>query len=151
MPFDGSGFIRAIPDPMPLRPSRLARLLSALLGRARQPSSPSPPPVLDDAVLRVLEEARGLIELREDWTQGTLETLRGARCAVGAVRIAADFLDYPAPGQVALSLLARVAASRGFASIEAMNDRSRHGHVLAAFDEAIEAARFRYWSSIARR
>ena len=148
MPFDGSGFIRAIPDPMPLRPSRLARLLSALRARARRPS---PPPVLDDAVLRVLEEARGLIELREDWTQGTLETLRGARCAVGAVRIAADFLDYPAPGQVALSLLARVAASRGFASIEAMNDRSRHGHVLAAFDEAIEAARFRYWSSIARR
>jgi len=77
--------------------------------------------------------------------------LRGARCAVGAVRIAADFLDYPAPGQVALSLLARVAASRGFASIEAMNDRSRHGHVLAAFDDAIEVARFRYWSSIARR
>ena len=148
MPFDGSGFIRAIPDPMPLRPSWLARLLSALRARARQPS---PPAVLDDAVLRVLEEARGLIELREDWTQGTLETLRGARCAVGAVRIAADFLDYPAPGQVALSLLARVAASRGFASIEAMNDRSRHGHVLAAFDEAIEAARFRSWSSIPRR
>ena len=148
MPFDGSFFIRAIPDPTPVRPSWLARLLSALRARARRPS---PPPVLDDAVLRVLEEARGLIELREDWTQGTLETLRGARCAVGAVRIAADFLDYPAPGQVALSLLARVAASRGFASIEAMNDRSRHGHVLAAFDEAIEAARFRYWSSIARR
>jgi hypothetical protein len=148
MPFDGSGFIRAIPDPMPLRPSWLARLLSALRARARQPA---PPPVLDDAVLRVLEEARGLIELREDWTQGALETLRGARCAVGAVRIAADFLDYPAPGRVALSLLARVAASRGFASIEAMNDRSRHGQVLAAFDEAIEAARFRFWSSLPRQ
>jgi hypothetical protein len=147
MPFDGSGFIRAIPESMPLRPSWPARLLSALRVRARLPS---PPPVLDDAVLRVLEEARGLIELREDWTQGTLETLRGARCAVGAVRIAADFLDYPAPGRVALSLLARVAASRGYASVEAMNDRSRHGQVLAAFDEAIEAARFRYWSSIPR-
>jgi hypothetical protein len=148
MPFDGGGFIRATPDPTPPRPSWLARLISALRGRARQPS---PPPVLDDAVLRVLEEARGLIERREDWTQGTLETLRGERCAVGAVRIAADFLDYEAPGRLALSLLARVAASRGFTSIEAMNDRSRHGQVLAAFDEAIAAARFRFWSSLPPR
>jgi len=84
-----------------------------------------------------LEEARGLIEQREDWTQGTLETFRGERCAVGALRLAADFLNYPLAGRVARDLLTEIAIERGFASIEAMNDRSRRETVLSAFDTAI--------------
>jgi len=88
-------------------------------------------------VLRVLEEARGLIEQREDWTQGTLETIRGKRCAAGALRLAADFLNYPAAAWVAHDLLTDIAIERGFASIEALNDHSRHETVLSAFDMAI--------------
>jgi hypothetical protein len=84
-----------------------------------------------------LQEARGLIELREDWTQGTLETFRGERCAVGAVRLAADFLNYKAAGRVAHDLLTDIAIERGFASVEALNDHSRHETVLSVFDTAI--------------
>jgi hypothetical protein len=73
--------------------------------------------------------------------QGRYETLGGERCAVGAVRIATQLLDHQAAGTRAHDLLGRVAASRGFTSIEAMNDRSTHGHVLAAFDEAIALAK----------
>ena len=85
----------------------------------------------------MLIEARGLIEKKEDWTRGTLETLRGERCAVGALRIATEFLDYPDAGRVAHDMLTRIAIERGFASIEAMNDHSRHEAVLMAFDRAI--------------
>jgi hypothetical protein len=88
-------------------------------------------------VLGVLEEARGLIEQREDWTQGTLETIRGKRCAVGALRLAADFLNYPLAGRVAHDLLTEIAIECGFVSIEALNDHSRHETVLSVFDTAI--------------
>ena len=88
-------------------------------------------------MLRVLEEARGLIEQREDWTQRTLETIRGKRCAVGAIRLAADFLNYPAAGRVAHDLLTDIAIERGFASIEALNDHSRCETVLSVFHTAI--------------
>jgi hypothetical protein len=92
-------------------------------------------------LLRVLEEARGLIEQREDWAQGTLETLGGQRCALGALRLAADFLNYEAAGRLANALLTDIAAERGFSSVEAMNDYSRHEAVLSAFDTAIAAVR----------
>ncbi len=87
--------------------------------------------------MRANLQARGLIEQREDWTQGTLETFRGERCAVGALRLAADFLNYPVAGRVACDLRTEIAIEHGFASIEAMNDRSRHETVLSAFDTAI--------------
>jgi len=84
-----------------------------------------------------LEEARGLIEQREDWAQRTLETIRGERCAVGALRLAADFLNYLLAGRLAHDLLTNIAIERGFASVEAMNDYSRHEVVLSAFHTAI--------------
>jgi hypothetical protein len=133
MPFDSAEFFHSPPP----RPSWTARLRQVI----RSFRAPPAPPQLDPAVLRVLEEARGLIELRQDWVQGRYETIGGERCAVGAVRIAAELLDYKAAEARAHDLLARVAAARGFTSIEAMNDRSPHGHVLAAFDEAIMLAR----------
>ena len=66
-----------------------------------------------------------------------METFRGERCAVGALRLAADFLNYPVAGRVARDLLTEIAIERGFASIEAMNDRSRHETVLSVFNTAI--------------
>lgn len=136
MPFDSAEFFRPLPPPKPTWRFRLAARIRAF----RRPAPHSP---LDPAVLRVLEEARGLIELRQDWVQGRYETIAGERCAVGAMRIAAELLDYEAAEPRAHELLARIAASRGFTSIEAMNDHSPHAHVLAAFDEAIAVARRR--------
>jgi hypothetical protein len=137
MPFDGAEFLRepALPASNQIAwYSRFAAKLGRVLRARLRGSAPEP---IDAAVLRVLEEARGLIEHREDWTQGTLETIRGERCAVGALRLAADFLNYPLAGRVAHDLLTAIAIERGFASIEALNDRSRHGTVLSVFDTAI--------------
>jgi len=92
MPFDGTGFAPAPIAPTPAWPIRIVGFLRRLAAPAGRQSE-----LIDAATLRVLEEARGLIAQREDWTQGTLETKRGERCAVGAVRLAADFLDYPRP------------------------------------------------------
>jgi hypothetical protein len=142
MPFDGTEFFRDGVVPAVKCGAWYARAAAALRRslRAKAFRSPAAEP-LDAAMLRVLEEARGLIEQRQDWTQGTLETLGGQRCALGALRIASDFLNYEAAGRLAHALLADIAAERGFSSIEAMNDYSRHEAVLGAFDAAIAAAR----------
>jgi hypothetical protein len=137
MPFDGAEFLREAVCPASSQIAWCYRF-AANLGRALRTKLPrSSKEPIDAAVLRVLEEARGLIEQREDWTQGTLETIRGKRCAVGALRLAADFLNYPAAGRVAHDLLTDIAIERGFASIEALNDHSRHETVLSVFDTAI--------------
>jgi hypothetical protein len=140
MPFDGTEFLRKAA--VPVAPSaswyaRAAAFRRSLEARAFRPSAEP----IDAALLRVLEEARGLIEQREDWTQGALETLGGQRCALGALRLAADFLNYQAAGRLAHALLTDIAAERGFTSVEAMNDYSRHEAVLSAFDAAIAVAR----------
>jgi hypothetical protein len=142
MPFDGTEFLRTGAAASDASAAWYARAAAALCRslRARFFRPPSAEP-LDAALLRVLEEARGLIEQREDWAQGTLETLGGQRCALGALRLAADFLNYEAAGRLANALLTDIAAERGFSSVEAMNDYSRHEAVLSAFDTAIAAVR----------
>ena len=136
MPFDSTDFVAD-------RAARPAgRSWRQALIRLFRRTAPPPEPV-DTCVLRVLEEARGLIELPEDWTRGTYESWCGERCAVGALRAAASHLAHPAAGSAAHALLAGVALRRGYSSVEAMNDRSRHDEVLAAFDEALAAARLR--------
>jgi len=140
MPFDGTEFFRQPDSPAGKTAAWRGRTIAALrrlLGAGLFQPAAEP---IEAAVLRVLEEARGLIEQREDWTQGTLETFRGERCAVGALRLAAEFLNYPAAGRLAHALLSEIAGERGFSSIEAMNDYSRHEAVLSAFDVAITAA-----------
>jgi hypothetical protein len=137
MPFDGAEFLREPVCPASNRGARYSRFVAKLGRVLRARLRRSVPEPIDAAVLRVLEEARGLIEQREDWTQGTLETIRGQRCAVGALRLAAGFLNYPLAGRIAHDLLTAIAIDRGFASIEALNDRSRHGTVLSVFDAAI--------------
>src|SRR6185312_15877511 len=136
MPFDGTNFLsgQSVPGPGAWLRVLPSRLLRAVLFRM----APDP---LNIATLRVLEEARDLIAEREDWVQGSYETYQGARCAVGALRLAADFLDYAPAGEAAHALLARIARERGYGSIEALNDHSRHEVVLALFDAAIAALR----------
>jgi hypothetical protein len=92
-------------------------------------------------VLRLLGEARCLIEARERWTRGVYETPRGTYCAVGALHAASRHLRDAAAEHAAHKLLLAVVGQRGFPNVEAMNDRSTHEQVLAAFDEAIMAAR----------
>ena len=87
--------------------------------------------------VQLLQDARGLIEDPGHWTQGAYRSLRGRRCAVGALRAAARRADGPEPAWAAHQLLINIARSRGFASVEAMNDHSSHAAVLCAFDEAI--------------
>ena len=140
MPFDGTEFFRDQGLPAGGAMTRWLRSAGARVRQLRTRLRAAPEPI-DAAVLRVLEEARGLIEQREDWTQGILETFRGERCAVGALRLAAEFLNYEAAGRLAYARLAEIAAARGFSSIEAMNDYSRHEAVLNAFDTAITAVR----------
>jgi hypothetical protein len=140
MPFDSAEFFR---DRYFAAPERGRwRLLAARLRRAFRGPGPVDEPIAP-AMLRVLEEARGLIARREDWVQGDYETLGGERCAVGALRLAAEFLDYPRAGVAAHALLTGIAIGRGFTSIERMNDHSPHDEVLGAFDAAIAAARQR--------
>ncbi len=92
------------------------------------------------AIVRLLQDARGLIEDPGNWTKGNYRSFSGLRCAVGALRAAARRLNDPSLGWSAHALLITVAKSRGFATVEAMNDRSSHAAILGAFDEAIMAA-----------
>jgi hypothetical protein len=141
MPFDSAEFFSGNPPRVP--PGRRRRAMDALTSALRRMLRSVPPEPTDLALLRVLEEARGLIELPEDWTQGTYESWCGERCAIGALRAAASHLAHPAAGAAAHALLAGVVLRRGFSSVEAMNDHSRHDEVLAVFDEALAAARLR--------
>src|SRR5258707_11389424 len=133
MPFDGAEFMGKQASPASHQLAWYSRFAASFGRTLRARLPPSSPEPIDAAVLRVLEEARGLIEQREDWTQGTLETFRGERCAVGALRLAADFLNYPLAGRLAHALLTAIAIERGFASIEASNNRSRHGAARGVF------------------
>jgi hypothetical protein len=142
MPFDSAEFFSGNPSRVPPG-RRRRRAMDAAASLLRRMLRSVPPEPTDIALLRVLEEARGLIELPEDWTRGTYESWCGERCAVGALRAAAAHLAHPAAGSAAHALLVGVALRRGYPSIEAMNDRSRHDEVLAAFDEALTAARLR--------
>jgi hypothetical protein len=94
----------------------------------------------DAAVAQLLRDARDMIADPHDWTQRIYRSFRGRRCAVGALRAAASRLDDPSLAWSAHGLLIKVARSRGFTNVEAMNDRSSHAAVLRAFDEAIVLA-----------
>jgi hypothetical protein len=102
----------------------------------------------DAAIAQLLHDAKGLIEDPKNWTRGTYRSLSGRRCAVGALRAVAGRLKGPGPAWSAHELLIKVARSRGFSSVEAMNDRSSHAAVLEAFDEAIALAR--RWKATAK-
>ena len=90
--------------------------------------------------VQLLEDARDLIKDPQHWTQGTYRSFRGRRCAIGALRAVARRLSGPSPAWAAHRLLIDIARSRGFASVEAMNDHSSHHDVVSAFDEAVRRA-----------
>ncbi len=95
------------------------------------------------ATVQLLTIARALIAEEENWVQGRYETIDGRRCAVGALRVASRLMGVRTPPRDATGMLLTVANGRGFNDIEKMNDRSTHGQVLTAFDEAISRAQAR--------
>jgi hypothetical protein len=146
MPFDGSGFSAPQRLPVGLFPiwSRHGwRLwIKTHLRRSAEDFIPDPTPwASDGTVVRLLRDAKGLIEDREKWGQVWYFSLERRRCTVGALRAAAKNVRDPSVAWTAHWLLLRVAQSRGFETIEVMNDRSSHDDVLRAFDEAIGVAR----------
>jgi hypothetical protein len=146
MPFDDTGFYApsAFPaDLFPIWSKHGWRLLikTCFRQRAGVVLRASAPGDTGIAVVHLLQEAKGLIEDRENWGQVLYLSLSWRRCAVGALRAAARSVKDPGIAWSAHALLQRIAQSRGFDTIEVMNDRSSHRDVLRAFDEAIALAR----------
>jgi hypothetical protein len=140
MPFDSAEFYAS---PVRARQPRYHRLRALL----RLPSQDAPllrvaaPAEPEIGVVQLLETAKRMIENPGHWVKGSYATSRGRHCAVGALRAAASGLSASSTLPHAHAFLLEVAGRRGFETVERMNDRSMHGEVMAAFDEAIAAAR----------
>ena len=151
MPFDGLDFRVSSPVqtcPVPVEGGIWGRIKAlALHSRALQPFwslSPGEPIVPSEvSAVHLLRSARALIELEDRWVQGRYETVRGRRCAMGALQAAARVLRDPRAFEEAKDLLRAEAVLRGYSHVEKMNDRSSHTQVLAAFDAAIAKAEAR--------
>jgi hypothetical protein len=148
MPFDGAElFLKGAPSapPSPSAPPRVSLYLrvATVLRRTLRPSRRQPARrAIEEGALHLLQDARALIVLPTDWIQGVYETNSGQRCAIGALRQASLSRPLGVLYRANRQLLS-VARQRGFPSVEMMNDRSTHEQVVAAFDEAIAAARLR--------
>jgi hypothetical protein len=143
MPFDGTDFQRpSVPDTglFPLWSKHGCR--NWLETRLRRDGRVGDPSLADrdGTIMQLLLDAKSLIEDPKNWTRGTYRSFTGRHCAIGALRAVAGRLKSPSPAWSAHELLIKIARSRGFASVEAMNDKSSHAAVLAAFDEAIGLA-----------
>lgn len=88
---------------------------------------------------QLLRAARAMIDREEMWVQGRYNARGGRHCAIGALRAAGRFY-HSETLRLAHALLHNVATSRGFDSVEKMNDASTHSQVLAAFGTAIASA-----------
>jgi len=155
MPFDGTEFRVApvrlpmpAPQPAPGIWSRMREVATTLAAHARVLPlwSLAPGEVVlpvEVSAVQLLRAARGLIELEDKWVQGRYETVRGRRCAMGALQAAARVLRDPRAFEEAKDLLRTEAVLRGYSHVEKMNDRSTHAQVVAAFDAAIMKAEAR--------
>lgn len=151
MPFDGSEFrVSPLASPTPLAPEapgvweRMRAAFARLGGVTAWSFVPGDPVVPSDVTaVHMLRSARALIELEDRWVQGRYETVRGRRCAMGALQAAARVLRDPRAFEEAKDLLRAEAVLRGYSHVEKMNDRSSHIQVLVAFDAAIAKAEAR--------
>jgi hypothetical protein len=149
MPFDGTDFVvtniaAAEPDRGGIAGMRnwlRSRFCPGLRPGIDDASAPSLPIDRNEAVARLLLDAKALIADPDHWLQGKYQWFRGRRCAIGALRAAARRLNDRSLTWSAHALLIRVANDRRFTTVEGMNDHSSHGEVLRAFDEAVAMAR----------
>lgn len=155
MPFDGTEF-RVAPVTQPALPvpdshglwARVCTATAGFVSRAKAipvwSFSPGDPVVPSEvSAVHLLRAGRALIELEDRWVQGRYETVRGRRCAMGALQAAARVLRDPRAFEEAKDLLRAEAVLRGYSHVEKMNDRSSHAQILAAFDAAIAKAEAR--------
>ena len=144
MPFDGSEYCPGSgPTEAALPPAAGTSWLRGLAERLRaRPLWAFAPGEVRPEVTpaHLLRAARALIEQEDRWVQGRYETLRGRRCAMGALQAAARVLRHPGAFDQARDYLRTEALIRGYSHVEKMNDRSTHAEVLAAFDHAIRRA-----------
>jgi hypothetical protein len=151
MPFDGK-YLRyaepAEPAAFPAHPQakiqwfqalKLWSLAAGAFGRTAFTVPPYMPENSEVAAAQLLRGARAMIEREEMWVQGRYNARGGRHCAVGALRAAGRFYDGETL-RLAHALLHNVAHSRGFDSVEKMNDASTHDQVLVAFGSAIASA-----------
>jgi hypothetical protein len=149
MPFDGADFLQfRLPDSPPASAAPtfvwFGHWRSLFAWRRETGKTFEPIPAQRAlATLRVLSDAKGLIAAPEHWIQRQYEAPGDRYCAVGAIRLAGYRLHDSAALSAAHELLLTVARERGFRSVQRMNDRSTHDEVMAAFDEAMAAARRR--------
>jgi hypothetical protein len=158
MPFDGQEFTTleiaqaAEPAPVGFDPGahgKAKRLFgqgflafaATMLGRqAHAYAAPQRlPESAETAAAQLLRSARSMIDREEMWVQGRYNARGGRHCAIGALRAAGRFY-HSETLRLAHALLHNVANSRGFDSVEKMNDASTHGQVLTAFASAIASA-----------
>jgi hypothetical protein len=91
-------------------------------------------------VVRILKEARRLLEHNGRLGQGNYRTVQGRRCALRTICDASIMLDSKPARNLEGDLLDLVARRLGYITTERMNDGSTHEQMLIAFDEAISAA-----------
>ena len=145
MPFDGSEFATKAAVTGLDQPGLWDRLMRWTLRWGRSGSGvlafeeleTTPGKLPDFATLQLLRLARALIEDERHWVQHHYKTLRGRRCAVGALIHARRLLALRSSYKDARDVLLMVAVDRGYSAIEKMNDVSSHEQMLSAFDTAI--------------
>jgi len=151
MPFDGKdlGYLEP-PPPMGsaagsqgklrwMHGLRLCLFAAGAVGRKQYTLPRGVPENSEAAAAQLLRAARSMIDREEMWIQGRYNARGGRHCAVGALRAVGRFYDSEAL-RVAHALLHNVAHSRGFDSVEKMNDACSHGQVIGAFGFAIASA-----------
>ena len=153
MPFDGKEFKYSVQFVEPTEPmsfaeshGKLKRLLglglwslATVVGKQAYAVPQRLPESSEAVAVQLLRSARAMIDREEMWVQGRYNARGGRHCAIGALRAAGRFY-HSETLRLAHALLHNVANSRGFDSVEKMNDASTHGQVLAAFGSAIASA-----------
>ncbi|MBV9756087.1 MAG: hypothetical protein JO047_03460 [Alphaproteobacteria bacterium] len=150
MPFDGKEFKYAVKFGEPagdethgklkwLFGQSLRSLAATVVGKQAYAVPQRLPETTEVVAAQLLRSAHAMIEREEMWVQGRYNARGGRHCAIGALRAAGRFYHSDTL-RLAHALLHNVANSRGFDSVEKMNDASTHGQVLSAFASAIASA-----------
>jgi len=154
MPFDGKEFKYTVQFSDPAEPKGFAEpqgkfrrllglglwsLAATVVGKQAYAPPQRMPESSEVVAAQLLRSARAMIDREEMWVQGRYNARGGRHCAIGALRAAGRFYNSETL-RLAHALLHNVANSRGFDSVEKMNDASTHTQVLEAFGSAISSA-----------
>lgn len=151
MPFDGKEFKYSVKFGEPASDAEahgklrwlfgqsLRSLAATVVGKQAYAVPQRMPESTELVAAQLLRSAQAMIEREEMWVQGRYNARGGRHCAIGALRAAGRFY-HSETLRLAHALLHNVANSRGYDSVEKMNDASTHNQVLTAFASAIASA-----------